>query len=581
MDLVIRSRLERFQGERDLAGLSQDEAFEAFAGFCVLSGYYEGEFDPGAFRTGGENDLGIDVFGILVNGELLHDSTDVLAVVENAKQLDVQFVVIQAKTSARFETKVISDLADNLKHVFSPAQLAYPASGDVMDLRSSIRALYADISKFAEKPPRLRVRYVTTGEQIADLVEKKLRAAERSLAALEQFAEVEFACVTRDELVKLNKQATEAVKANFSMVKKFAMPRAPGVEQAYTGLLPATDLVANVLTDAGGGIRKTLFHENVRDFQGYNAVNSEIRNSLLDEDRRRRFAVLHNGITIVARNMQVVGDEVYIRDFQIVNGCQTCHVLFDLRDSLTPEIQVHVRVVHSVDEVVIGDIVAATNLQTAISEEDLTSREQFHKDLEEHFAAHVPPRRLYYERRSKQYSARQDVEKTRIITRPQLTRAYAAMFLGDPSGVGRYQQLLEARKDELFKQGQQPIAYYTAAAAYYRVEWLIRNRRVEPKYSAVRYHLLAAITLRLYGPNPVPRNNRKAVEKACDGILAVVWDGATAERVVGDLLARVKKVVEREAARGIPLGEMVRTQRFADSVREELGYPPSKRGETR
>lgn len=581
MDLVIQSRLERFQQERDLTGLSQDEAFEAFAGFCVLSGYYEGEFDPGVFRTGGENDLGIDVFGILVNGELLHDSTEVLTVVENAKQLDVQFIVVQAKTSARFETKVISDLADNLRHVFGPTELVYPASGDVVDLRSSIRALYAQISRFAEKPPRLRVRYVTTGEQVADLVEKKLRAAERSLSTLERFAEVEFACVTRSELVKLHKQATGAVNANFSIVKKFAMPKAPGIEQAYTGLLPATELVANVLTDAGGGIRKTLFHENVRDFQGYNTVNGEIRNSLLDEDRRRRFAVLHNGITIVARDMRVVGDEVYIRDFQVVNGCQTCHVLFDMREQLTPEIQVHVRVVHSQDEDVIGGIVAATNLQTAISEEDLTSREQFHKDLEDFFVAHEPPRRLYYERRSKQYSSRQDVEKTRIVTRPQLTRAYAAMFLEEPSGVGRYQQLLEARKDDLFRQGQQPIAYYTAAAAYYRVEWLIRNRRVEAKYGAVRYHLLAAIMLRLYGPHSVPRNNKKAMEKACDAILSVVWDGAKAELLVRELLARIKKVVEQEGARGIPLGEMVRTQRFADSVREELGFSTSKRDEAR
>jgi hypothetical protein len=579
VDLVVESRLARFQNERDLTKLSQDEAFEAFAGFCVLSGYYEGEFDPGAFRTGGENDLGIDVFGILVNGELLHDSTEVLTVVENSKQLDVQFIVVQAKTSPRFETKVISDLADNLRHIFGPAELVYPASESVADLRSSIRALYTQISRFAERPPRLRVRYVTTGEQVAEFVETKLRAAERSLAALERFADVDFGCVTRGELIKLDKQATGAVDANFSMVKKFAMPKAPGVEEAYTGLLPATDLVTNVLTDAGGGIRKSLFHENVRDFQGYNTVNGEIRNSLLDEDRRRRFAVLHNGITIVARQMRVVGDEVYIRDFQIVNGCQTCHVLFDLRDQLTPEIQVHVRVVHSQDEDVIGGIVAATNLQTAISEEDLTSREQFHKDLEDYFAAHEPAWRLHYERRSKQYSSRQDVEKTRIVTRPQLTRAYAAMFLGEPSGVGRYQQLLEDRRDDLFKQGQQPIAYYTAAAAYYRVEWLIRNRRIEAKYSPVRYHLLAAIMLRLHGPHAVPRNNKKAAEKACQGILNVLWDAAKAESLVGELLARIKKVVEREELRKIPLGEMVRTQRFADSVREELGFSTSKHGE--
>lgn len=78
---------------------------------------------------------------------------------------------------------------------------------------------------------------------------------------------------------------------------------------------------------------------------------------LQDGERRDRFAVLNNGVAIVTRELTVVGDEIALRDFQVVNGCQTCHVLFEQRKLLTDAVQVSVRVVHSQDNDVIGGII--------------------------------------------------------------------------------------------------------------------------------------------------------------------------------------------------------------------------------
>ncbi len=306
----------------------------------MLSSFYESGFRPDAFRMGGGNDLGIDVFGILVNGELLRDSADVRVAAEQAKRLDVQVVIIQAKTSPGFDTKVISDLADNLTHIVSPGPVPYPASPDVGNVRDCLTAVYADLAKFYGRLPRLHVRYVTTAGQVADMVERKAHQAEKRLSSLGRFEAISFRCVTQHELRGLYKQATEAVEANFEMVKKISLPRIPGVQQALLGLLPARELVQRVLTDDGGGIRKSLFHENVRDFQGYNDVNEKIRSTLSDAEHKQQFAVLNNGITIVTRDLMVAGDDIRIRDFQIVNGCQTCHVLFDERALLTDAVQV-------------------------------------------------------------------------------------------------------------------------------------------------------------------------------------------------------------------------------------------------
>ncbi|WP_306204683.1 AIPR family protein [Actinoplanes sp. RD1] len=566
MDIVIDSLLKKFQDDHGLTALPEDEAFEAFAGYCVLSSYYESDFDPDAFRMGGGNDLGIDAVGILVNGMLLHDAAEVRFATEQARQLDVRIIVVQAKTSSKFEAKVISDLADNLSHVVAREDLPYPASADVENLREALGAIYANIAKFSGGRPRLHVHYATTGTQVADLLRRKAASAVRLLMKSGLFDEAEVLCVTRDDLRDLYKRATQAVPATFEMPKKISLSRMPGVEESLLGLLSAQELVQKVLTDPTGHIRKALFHENVRDFQGYNGVNAQIRDTIRDAHGRRRFAVLNNGITIVTRNLRVVGDEVHIRDFQVVNGCQTCHVLFDERDRLSDDIQVSVRVVHSETEDVIAGIIAATNRQTAVSEEDLSTREDFHKQLEDWFAAQEPDRRLYYERRSKQYAARQDVEKTRVVNRSQLTRAYAAMFLGEPSAVGHYRDLTTRRRDDLFQAGQLPDAYYAAAAAYYRLEWLLRTRRVRSALRPVRYHLMAALRWQILGVDRLASAPKKAADQ-CRRLTDVVWDSGAAERAVLKLIPLITEIIEKEEAAGVPLGEMVRNRRFADAVR--------------
>ena len=569
MDTVMRSLLQRFQGDQDLTHLKEDEAFEAFAGFCVLSSFYESDFRPDAFRMGGGNDLGVDVFGILVNGELLRDSADVRAAVEQAKRLDVQIVVIQAKTSPGFEEKVIADLADNLTQIFMTDPIPYTASSDVGNIRECQAAVYVDLGKLNGKLPRLHVRYVTTGRQVSDGVGKKARQAERRLASLDLFGEVDFRCVTREEVRNLYRQATEAVSASFEMVKKISLPRIPGVQQALLGLLPARDLVRQVLTDPGGGIREPLFHENVRGFQGYNDVNDKIRSTLRNENRKERFAVLNNGITIVTRELTVAGDEIQVRDFQIVNGCQTCHVLFDEREHLTHDVQVSIRLVHTQDKDIIGGIVEATNLQTWVSEQELSAREDFHRELEELFAGQPTARRLYYERRSRQYSSLQDVPKTRIISMSQLARAYLATFLEEPDRVGRFKDVLEKRKDHLFRDDHHPIAYYAAAATYYRLESLIRSGRIPSDLSPARYHILSAVKLQVIGSGPLPSAPKKA-KAMCDTLLDVIWDPPGSERRVLDLVPALYRAIESERPTGTSLSEMVRTRRFAERVRQEV-----------
>jgi len=59
--------------------------------------------------------------------------------------------------------------------------------------------------------------------------------------------------------------------------------------------LPCSEFL-KLITDEDGEIQKSLFYDNVRDFQGSNPVNSEIAATLNSSDTAGNFVLLNNGI---------------------------------------------------------------------------------------------------------------------------------------------------------------------------------------------------------------------------------------------------------------------------------------------
>jgi hypothetical protein len=573
-DRIVKSLSDAFADAQGITALEESNQFEAFVASATLSAYYDDDFNPLDFVIGAGGDLGVDVAAVVVNGDLLLDAADVELAVGAARQLDVTFVFVQAKRSESFQAAVFTDLADNLRHLFKEDSMRYPANADVVNMKRAISAVFGNISKFANGLPDVAVKYVTTGAVGDPLLEEKRQSAVTVLDQTNYFESVLVEAIGARQLRDQYQAATAAIAADFTMDKRLTLPRMPGVNQAFIGVLPAKDVV-RVLTDGSGGIRKSLFFDNVRDFQDFNPVNQEILESLQDNVRRNQFSVLNNGITIVTRTLTLAGDDFSLKDFQIVNGCQTCHVLFHAQDQLTDDVHVSVRIIQSQDEDVIAGITAATNRQTAVSDDDLAAREQFQKDLEALFTTFPSGEELYYERRSKQYAGL-DVERTRVVTRSQLVRTFASMFLDEPARAGRYvRELRETRKGELFNPEQNALAYYTSAAAYYRIDWLLRNRRIDRKYSPARYQLLTAIKLRLLGDGSLPQGNRKS-KIECDKILRVIWDAQAAEDLVNELLPAVDRAVAEETPDQPLSRDTVRTRSFTDRLKIQVLALPKR-----
>jgi hypothetical protein len=563
MDRITESFLAEFSQERQLRNETQSSQFEAFCAYCVISSEYDGEFDPVELRTGGGNDLAIDAAALSVNGDIVTDPEEIEDLRTRNNYLQARILIVQAKTSSGFDAARITDLADNLCDFFSDSP-HLPMSGELRSFKELVERLYENSTAFRRGSPDLVVRYATTGTWTGDLhLTSKVSAAIRRLESLNIFGSVSFECLGAREVQALYRSAKNTVEAEFQFPNQVLLPEIEGVEQSYIGTVSAQEYL-RLISDSNGIIRKSLFYENVRDFQDYNDVNRGIRSTLQEERIRGRFVVLNNGITIVAREMGVVGNKFTLRDYQIVNGCQTSHVLFDEQDNLEG-VHVPLRLIVTRDEDVASSVTAATNKQTLVSDEDLKALETLQKELEAYFEAHPTDKRLYYERRSKQYSAVPGLEKTRIVTRPQLVRSYAAMMLDEPWRAGRYyKELQRIRGNEIFGMNDIPDPYYVSAVAAYRLEYFFRNGHVDGWYKPARYQILMAIR-HLVEPGLIP-TKRRDLEKYCGRLADTLWDPQEGAKVVQDVLPVIKASVLETEKDGILDRDTVRTQNFTDLV---------------
>jgi AIPR protein len=173
-------------------------------------------------------------------------------------------------------------------------------------------------------------------------------------------------------------------------------------------------------------------------------------------------------------------------------------------------------------------------------------------------------KKLYYERRSRQYNDSAAIEKTRIVTPGNLIRAYASMFLEEPHRTTRtYRALLGNVGKEIFGAGHRLEPYYAAAYALYRLEYLFRGQTLDAKYKPARYHILLAART-LLEPSKPPTPNSHEMKRYADRIAEVFWDAQRAE----DVFKQAAAIVDSTAS-GNFHRDHIRTEPFTISLKLE------------
>ena len=508
-DLVLQGFLDGFSEARGLSALSDSEKFEVFSVSTVLRKYhYEDAPDPDAILFGGAGDGGIDSVIISVNGRLVSTKEDVDYFLEKLRRLDVDFIFIQSKTSASFDAAAIGTFLFGVEQFFS-GEPKIPFRQEIQILRELKDYIYSKSMSMRENP-RCFAYYVSTGTWSAQPEPAaRLNDGRSRLTDLKLFSNVHATVIDADSLKSVFRELERGVVRDIELSRLAVFPGIAGVREAYIGLIAGDQFIRLITTD-GGELNRELFYDNVRDFQGSNPVNKEIADTLASPDTRSRLALLNNGVTIVARSIKRTGDQFQISDFQIVNGCQTTHMIYQNREEIDKTTFVPIKLVSTDESRIITEVIKATNRQTAVLPEALESLSPFHRELEDFYNVQQKScqiaNRIYYERRSRQYTFDR-IPQSQLVTLTAQTKSFVAMFLNEPHSHPRYYgELLKSYEQRLFVHDHKPAPYYLSGKALLKVEQLFNSGRLSRDFRRHKYHILMLIRIQL-GGGDMPRLN--------------------------------------------------------------------------
>lgn len=564
MDRITKSLVTQFTDENGLNALPEDKAFEHFTAYLITSEHYTDSFQTDDIVVGQGADAGIDAITIIVNGTIVNDPEEIEDLATTNGYLDVTFILVQSERSNSFSTAKLGQFGYGVTDFFSESPTLL--QNDEVALKSRIvNEVYARSGLFRKGNPRCFLYYATTGVWLDDQNLSTRRDSSKSdLESLNIFRDVSFDCYGADKLQELFQEAKNAVSTEIIFADRTTFPDINGIEQAYLGLLPATEYL-KLIENTNEEIINSLFFDNVRDWQEWNPVNSEILSTLQKAQEKYLFPLLNNGVTVVCRNINPTGNKFLIEDYQVVNGCQTSHVLYQAKEHLTPEVMIPIRLIATTDENIKNTITKSTNRQTPVSESELFALSDFPKKLEAYFPTFDGYKKLFYERRSRQYAADSSVEKVRVINMTTLVRSYASIFQELPHRTTRnYKTLLKNIGEDIFNPQHKLEVYYLAAYAHYRLDYLYRSQAIPAELKPARYHLLLGFRL-LNADREMPRLNSHDMARYCNKLLDILWD----DNSFSSSFIQCAQVV-RDVSQGDLHRDNIRSETFTSNFIDEL-----------
>ena len=541
MDRIIKTFMEDYKTEYGIKEQDTSKLFEYFINYCIFSKLESEQILLDKVNIGGSSNPGIDGMGISVNEHLVFSEESVDYFYNALGRLDVEFIFTQSKTSEKFEMAEINNFIFSVKNFFGNEK-NIKFEDEVMILKGLKDYIFKNSIKM-ERSPACKLIYATTGNWHEDHnLNIVISSGVNELKSTGLFSEVKFFPVDAEKIKTFYREIKNKIAKEINFEKHTILPKINNVKEAYIGILQIDDFF-KLICDEEGQLQRRLFYDNVRDFQGLNSVNREIKQTIEKAEIKDKFVLMNNGITIVSKNMNKVGTYFKISDFQIVNGCQTSNILYLMKEHISgSSVYIPIKLIVTDDIDVTNQITKATNRQTEVKNEAFEILNPFHKKLEEFYLSFEKEENkcLYYERRSKQYE-NQRVDKNKIITLSAQISGYLSMFLSEPHSTHRYYgELLYSLKNKIFQEVHSLYPYYTSALALNVIDELIRNGEISPFYKKYRFHSLMLFRTLVAGDN-IPRLNSREIQKYCVNICEKLWDRKIAKHIFNEANSIISK----------------------------------------
>lgn len=581
MNPVIRAQLREYANSTALVAFNHEKQFEIYSVFCVLNGLLGENVDAHDVHLDGD-EFGVDGIAVIIQGELVTNRQEAIEKLDAINNPSIEFIFFQSKTGTGYDYGDISKFFDAVSGFFDGSLRGESAAVD--DLMAASDAIYE--RGVGKRNPKISCYYIATGNYEHPHRIERLRVAFcGQLEELNIFdgKSISIEMVGAKDLQQWYRAATTAIEAEIEFPRNVVLPSNSHVEEAYIGYVDARNLLSlYVSKDADGGvigINRSVFFDNIRDYDSKSKINLAIKDSVAKAGGAE-FVFRNNGITVVSKNIDRTGDRFRLEDFQIVNGCQTSNVVYDLiygdssdgviNEELLSAIQVPFRLIGSKDDDFVSSIIVGTNRQNPVRDEQFWALRPFMKSFEEYCRSLDAEEIVYFERRENQYR-NQDVERTRIMQPSVLMKAVAACLLFQPQRAARdYRGILSEYENKIFLDDQDVRIYHSVAYLYYRLEFLWRNQKLDNSYKTFRYYILAGIGLEFTGARDVFSMKRNAITSVSAEIIALCKDEDRLIKAVIQIVASVEKRLEDM---GVTTQERVRdtirSETFASQFKEQ------------
>ena len=564
MNPIVKAQLNTFKEMNPNEEMSESELFEVMSIFALENGILGENIDPFRAHLKGE-EFGIDGVAISIQGKLCTDvdeSAEILAVGKNHTS---EFHFFQSKTSDSLDYGNISKFLDAVYDFFTSKALIKGAQLEsLVEVKEEIYAAAARTS------PLLRCYYCTTGSgQVSDVIQQLIETNKARLNELNIFSQIYIECVGAKVIQNGFRSATNSTSAKLNFQKAITMPIHEKVEEAYIGYVPASEILAIALGEPDQeGIRhinRSIFYDNVRDFNPESEINKSIISELESGDHTS-FVFKNNGITVVSKNVDRKGDIFTLEDYQIVNGCQTTNILAHVRDK-AEFISVPLRLIGCSDTDFVASVIIGTNRQNEVREDQFWALLPFMKDLEEYCAAQSSDARIYIERRDNQYRDI-SIERTRILRPSDLMKVAAAMFFFQPHRAARdHRGIRKEFSGRVFSRDHNVELYHLAAFALYKFDYLVRTAKIDRSRVIFRFYALYALVRRHWKTPNLLEALPKSQKKIRDLVISVLNDNDQFAIQIEEVATHLEKIISES---NINSREKIRDHIRTESVVDEL-----------
>lgn len=500
--MIVQSYLEDFKKNFGFNNLKNDKLFEKFVNYNLINDLIPSGVSPEDLSDNETGTYqGIDSIFFIINGRIINSKEELIEIVKNFSENILKIIFIQSKISSKFELNEIRNFGDTVKDFLSSCP-KYSLTDEAKQLHEIFLTIVKFHSKFKEIV--INLYFATTGlleeNEDRNVLCNQIEKTITKLGISKPFGKnnVFINLIDKAKLLSLYDKTKYAEEVEIEFKDKTSLDVSnPNIKEAYIGWLPWNEY-KKILINERDEIRN-LFYDNVRDFLGIedNEVNKEIKKTI--ENTPEMFHLLNNGVTIISDKNERMQEKFKIANFQIVNGCQTSNVLYDIYKEKGDfeNLKIPIRLIITEDEDIKNSIIIATNSQNKIPEEQLSALTSFQKELEKYYEAFSKkaPFKIYYERRANQYN-NSDILKKEIIDLREQLKLFSSIFLEIPHiATSTYSKVYRENKNKIFLSNHRYEPYFFGGILVYFFRHFLNTSKIERKYNKARYHLFLMIRL--------------------------------------------------------------------------------------